>query len=110
MGDNRKISSNIFTLDIYQKSPCVGKVQSRQALVRFEDSRGEVISDEHRVIGNSASVENNERVTKVTFHLLGSGYDRSTDYWLVMKDAEDGSELARTAFKIDVVFGLNFDF
>lgn len=110
LGDNRKISNNIFTLAFYQKSPCVGKVQSRQALVRFEDCRGEVISDEHRVIGNSASVENNERVTKVTFHLLGSGYDRNTDYWLVMKDAEDGSELARIVFKIDVVFGLDFDF
>ena len=110
MGDNRKISNNIFTLAFYQKSPCVGKTQPRQALVRFEDGRGEVISDEHRAIGNSASVENNERVTKVTFHLLGSGYDRNTDYWLVMKDAEDDNELARIAFRIDVVFRLDFVF
>jgi len=110
LGDNRKISNNIFTLAFYQKSPCVGKVQARQALARFEDSRGEVISDEHRIIANSAATENNERVTKVTFHLLGSGYDRNTDYWLVLKDAEDGAELSRTAFRIDVVFGLDFDF
>ena len=110
LGDNRKISNNIFTLAFYQKSPCVGKVQSRQAVARFEDSRGEVISDEHRIIGNSVSMENNERVTKITFHLLGRGYDRNADYWLVMKDAEDGGELARIAFKIDVVFGLDFEF
>ena len=110
LGDNRKISNNIFTLSFYQKSPCAGKTQPRQARVYFEDSRGEVISDEHRLIANSASPENNERVTKVTFRLLGSGYDRNADYWLVLRDADDESELARVAFKIDIVFGLDFDF
>lgn len=110
LGDNRKVSNNIFTLAFYQKSPCVGKVQPRQALARFEDDRGDVISDEHRIIGNSAASENNERVTKVTFHLVGSGYDRNADYWLVLRDADDGTVLERIAFRIDVVFGLDFDF
>ena len=104
------VATQDATLAFYQKSPCVGKVQSRQAVARFEDSRGEAISDEHRIIENSVSMENNERVTKITFHLLGSGYDRNADYWLVMKDAEDGGELARIAFNIDVVFGLDFEF
>ena len=110
LGDNRKISNNIFTLSFYQKTPCVGKVQPRQARVLFEDSRGEPISDEHKIIGTSASSENNERVTKVTFHLLGSGYDRNADYWLVSRDADDSAELERVAFRIDIVFGLDFDF
>ena len=110
LGDNRKISNNIFTLAFYQKSACVGKVQPRQVLARFEDDRGDGISDEHRIIGNSAAAENNERVTKVTFHLIGSGYDRNADFWLVLKDADDGAILDRIAFKIDVVFGLDFDF
>ena len=110
LGDNRSISNNIFTLAFYQKSACVGKVQPRQVMARFEDDRGEVISDEHRILGNSAAEENNERVTRVTFHLVGSGYDRNADYWLVLRDAEDGSVLERVAFKIDIVFGLDFDF
>lgn len=110
LGENRKISNGIFTLNFYQKERCLGKVQPRMAVARFEDAQGHIISDEHRLCANSAAVENNDRVMRVTFQLLGGGYDRTADYDLVVRDAEDGEELVRAPFRIDIVFGLDFDF
>ena len=90
LGENRKISNGIFTLNFYQKERCLGKVQPRMAVARFEDEQGHIISDEHRLCANS-------------------GYDRTAEYDLVVRDAEDGEELVRAPFKIDIVFGLDFD-
>ena len=47
---------------------------------------------------------------RTTFRLLGSGYDRNAIYDLVLRDADDQSEIMREAFTIDIVFGLDFDF
>ena len=79
------------------------------AVARFEDEQGHIISDEHRLCANSAAIENNDRVMRVTFQLLGGRYDRTAEYDLVVRDAEDGEELVRAPFKIDIVFGLDFD-
>jgi len=110
LGDQRRISNNIFTLAFFQKEPCVGKVLPRRITARFEDSSGLMISDEHRIDAASTAPENNDRVTRVTFRLLGSGYDRTADYWLVLTDREEERELERIPFTIDVVFGLDFAF
>lgn len=110
LGDQRKISNNIFTLAFFQKEPCIGKVLPRRIMARFEDGSGQVISDEHMIDAASVAPENNDRVTRVTFRLLGSGYDRTADYWLVLTDREEERELERISFTIDVVFGLDFGF
>ena len=110
LGDNRKISNSIFTLVFFQKEPCSAKVQPRQVMVRFEDGNGQVVSDEHIIHAGSSSVENNDRTTRVTFHLLGSEFDRSEDYYLVMTNQADGKIMERIPFRIDVVFGLDFGF
>lgn len=110
LGDHREISNNLFTLAFFQKEPCIGKVQPRRVLARFEDGNGAVISDEHIINGSSISQENNERVSRVSFRLLGSGYDRTLDYWLVLTDREDRQEIERIPFRINIVFGLDFGF
>ena len=79
-------------------------------IARFEDAQGHVISDEHRWTANSMALEKAERVKRISFRLLGSGYDRHVDYYLVLLDAEDKCEMQRIPFRIDIVFGLDFDF
>ena len=110
LGDNRKISNNLFSLNFYQKQPCSGKVLPRQVEVYFEDAQGKRISDDHKLTVNSTSEEKNDRRIRVSFRLLESGLDSHTDYFLVMKDAESGEKLIREAFRIEVVFGNEFDF
>lgn len=104
LGENRKISNNLFTLNFYQKQPCGGKVQPRTARVRLEDAVGRPVSDEHRLVCDRIARENSERVLRVTFRLLGSGYDRNAEYWLVLRDEEEKMEIGRVPFRIDVVF------
>lgn len=110
MGENRRISNNIFTLSFYQKEPCVGKIQPRTIIARLEDAQGRIISDEHRLICDLTAVENNQRTLRVTFRLLGSSYDRSAEYNLTLRDADENTELERIPFRIDIVFENDFDF
>ena len=110
LGENRKISNNIFSLNFYQKQPCIGKVQPRTVTARFEDSGGKAVSDEHRLLCDMTAPENDQRVLRTTFRLLGSGYDRSAEYWLVLRDEEAKCDLERIPFHIDIVFENDFDF
>ena len=110
LGENRMISNNLFSLSFHQMEACGGKVQPRVVVARFEDAQGRVISDEHRWTANSMAQEKNERVKKVSFRLLGNGYDKYKDYYLVLVDGEDKTEMQRIPFRINIVFGLDFDF
>lgn len=110
LGENRKISNNLFSLSFYQKQPCSGKVLPRQAEVYFEDINGKRISDDHKLTFSSSSEEKNDRRTRVSFRLLESGLDSHADYYLIMKDTESGEKIIREAFRIEVVFGMEFDF
>ncbi len=110
LGDSRKISNNIFTLNFYQKQPCGGKMQPRTVLAWFEDEAGNTVSDTHRLLCDLTAEDNRQRVLHVTFRLLGSGYDRKAAYGLVLRDADEKAPLMRIPFQIDVVFGNDFDF
>jgi len=110
LGENRKISNNIFTLIFYQNQPCGGKVQPRYVRARLEDAAGKIISDEHHLSGDMTAQENNARTMRTTFRLLGSGYDRNIDYFLVLTDEEEKKEIERIAFRIDIVFENDFEF
>lgn len=110
LGENRQISNNVFTLTFYQEKPCVGKVQPRTVLARFEDAQGKIISDEHRLIFDRTEMENNQRTLRSIFRLLGSGYDRNAQYDLVLRDVEENAELERIPFQIDIVFENDFGF
>lgn len=110
LGDNRRISNNIFTLNFYQKLPCIGKVQPRTVRMAFEDARGRAISDEHRAVFDMTATENSLRTQRITFRLLSNGYDRNAQYALVLRDADENTEMERISFKIDIVFENDFGF
>lgn len=110
LGENRMISNNLFSLSFHQTEACGGKVQPRNVIARFEDALGHIISDEHHWTANSMATEKNERVKRVSFRLLGNGYDRHADYFLVLIDGQDNCEMQRIPFRIDIVFELDFDF
>ena len=110
LGENRTISNNLFSLSFHQTEACGGKILPRVVAAHFEDAQGKVISDEHRWTANSIALEKNERVKRVTFRLLGNGYDKYSDYYLVLIDAEDKTVMQKIPFRINIVFGLEFDF
>lgn len=110
LGENRTISNNLFSLSFHQTEACGGKVQPRVVIARFEDTQGRVISDEHRWTANSMSQEKNERNKRISFRLLGNGYDKYSEYYLVLIDGDDKTVMQRIPFRINIVFGLEFDF
>lgn len=110
LGESRRISNNFFTLNFYQKQPCAGKVQPRTVLAWFEDAEGRPISDEHQLVCDLTAKEDNLRTMRITFRLLGSGYDRNAAYNLVLRDKDDRAEIARIPFRIDIVFENDFGF
>lgn len=110
LGENRTISNNLFSLNFHQTEPCGGKILPRVVVAHFEDAHGKIISDEHRWTANSIAQEKNERVKRVSFRLLGNGYDKYSDYYLVLSDAEDKTVMQKIPFRINIVFGLEFDF
>lgn len=110
LGESRRISNNFFTLNFYQKQPCAGKVQPRTVLAWFEDAEGRPISDEHQLVCDLTAKEDNLRTMRITFRLLGSGYDRNAAYNLVLRDKDERAEIARIPFRIDIVFENDFGF
>ena len=85
-------------------------MQPRIIIAYFEDAQGHVISDEHRWTANSMAQDKNERNKRVSFRLLGNGYDKYSDYYLVLLDGDDKTVMQRIPFRINIVFGLEFDF
>lgn len=110
LGENRKISNNIFTLNFYQEQPCTDKVQPRVVLACFEDRHGKKISDEHRLICDMTATENQQRTLRVTFRLLGGCFDSNESYELVLRDENEKAELQRIPFRISIVFENDFSF
>lgn len=110
LGENRMISNNLFSLSFHQTEACGGKMLPRVVIAHFEDAHGCVISDEHRWTANSIAQEKNERVKRVSFRLLGNGYDKYSDYYLVLIDGEKKEVMQKIPFQINIVFGLEFDF
>lgn len=110
LGENRKISNNLFTLHFYQEQPCADKVQPRVVLAYFEDRQGQRISDEHRLICDMTAADNQQRTLRVTFHLLGGHFDPSETYELVLRDEDEKADLARIPFQISIVFENDFGF
>ena len=110
LGENRTITNNLFSLNFHQTEACGGKVLPRVVNAHFEDAHGHVISDEHRWTANSLAQEKNERVKRISFRLLGNGYEKYSDYYLVLTDLEENTIMQKIPFRINVVFGLEFDF
>lgn len=110
LGENRTISNNIFTLNFYQEQPCTGKVQPRTVVACFTDRAGKSISDEHRLICDMTSTENQQRTMRITFRLLGSGFDPHTTYDLVLRDEDEKADLQRIPFRISIAFENDFGF
>lgn len=108
LGADRRISNNFFTLSFYQKQPCGGKLQPRTVLARFEDAAGRAVSDEHRLVCDLIAAENDQRMLRTTFRLLGSGYDHNAQYDLVLRDEADKTEIARIPYQINIVFEDDF--
>ena len=110
LGDSRKITNSSFSLMFFQKQAATDKRLPRTVEVYFEDDTGRIISDKLRILADRTALSDNMRAYRMTFHLIGTSFDRMKQYPLVLVDSEEQVVLDKIPFTIDIAFGMNFSF
>jgi len=109
------ITSGQFSAAFYQLQPCSEKVQPRTLLAGIYNEAGELISNSHELVFDSASGNARERETKLQF-VLSSYADKSNNqdvYLRLMEDVKGTSKqrmYKQTRYTIRRSFTSDFDF
>ena len=107
---SHKISNMIFSLSFYQKEAVAANREAMTYQLYFMDSSGRVISDVSRIIADKTSDNIQERTFRCNFNLKSLKYSNTETYYLVIAD-EDGLQMSREEFQIDIAFAIDeFDF
>ena len=86
----RRITNRIFHLDFFQMEKVEEKTAPRTVLIHVADSEGNVLSNEETIIADRSNDNSAERTFRIRFVLKTMTYDRSKNYYLVMRDARNG--------------------
>lgn len=111
LGTQRKVTSMMFGIDLFQKSPVGGKVLPVEYELAMLDADDNVVSDVRRAYADSTSSEEHARVSHVLFSLSsGREYGPSQAYYLICRNKDTGRLLWKERFLIDVAFAPLDDF
>lgn len=107
---NRKISNMIFSLNFYQKDAVGGNREAATYQLYFTDNSGTQISDIQIVIADKTDGNSQDRTFRCSFNLKSLKYSNTDTYYLVIAD-ENGMQVHREEFQIDIAFAVDeFDF
>lgn len=108
---NRRITSMIFTVRLYQPEALSGKIAPCRYEFEFVDKAGNVISDIRHATADRESAEPSDRQYEVRFSLKeGIAYSSSEPYYLVARKEETGEQAWREQFNINIAFAPLEDF
>lgn len=102
-----KMVNNIQRFDLMQTEAISDKVLPITIAVAIYEG-DKAVSSEEVVTFDSASDAISERVKQVRLSLSGSGFDRKTEYFLVLKDKDLNTEIDRYRVVIDLAFTDDF--
>lgn len=106
----RRITNRIFHLDFFQMEKVEEKTAPRTVLIHVADSEGNVLSNEETIIADRSNDNSAERTFRIRFVLKTITYDRSKNYYLVMRDAETDAITDKLEFAISLAHTSEFDF
>ena len=109
---SRKITSVITYLSFFQNEKVKEKILPLRVTAYFADDKGNRISNENIIIAESTDLNPTLRTYKEKFTLKDMPYDKSKEYYLILKDEEElvNKEIDRIPFTIDLVFGGSIKF
>ena len=107
---NNKITNYDVMLTFFQKENISQDVKSRQVSIYFVDEDNNKISSDAIIFANKNSDSAEDREFKEKFRLLQKQYDKSKNYYLIIRDLDDELEIERIPFTIDIAFQDGFDF
>ncbi len=108
---SRKICNMIFALNFYQKEP-IGSIRTAATFITyFVDAAGVQVSDTVKIIADSASNIEQDRIYRYNFNLKPMQFDKTAKYYLIIADESGLQPEKRIEFTIDIPFAVgDFDF
>ncbi len=107
----RKIVTNHeVNLRFFQKENVSDTVVPLEASIYFVDEDNNKISGEEIIYADKNTQYSEEREFMSHFRLLQRQYDKSKDYYLIIRDLKEDIEVDRIPFTIDIAFQDGFDF
>lgn len=106
----RKITNSIFNLSFFQTEKVEEKMIPRTVVIYMVDEAGAVVSNEETIISDREFDNPEDRTFKLRFVLKSIQYDKSKDYYLIIKDTETGVITDKIVFTINLGIVSDFDF
>lgn len=105
-----KITNYDVMLTFFQKENVSQDVLPLEASIYFVDEDNNKISGEQIIFADKSSDSAEDREFKEKFRLLQKQYDKSKNYYLIIRDLKEDVEVDRIPFTIDIAFQDGFDF
>ncbi|QQK06966.1 BREX-1 system phosphatase PglZ type A [Miniphocaeibacter halophilus] len=109
LNNSKNITSLNTSLEIYQKDIVTDIIKAVNYSIYFEDSLGEIISNEELYFADSRDENTGNRIRKLFFRLKEKSYDPNGKYYIVIKNTKTGIE-DKLMVKIDIPFADDFGF
>ena len=97
-------------LTFFQKENISENVLPLEASIYFVDEDNNKISGETILFADKKSDSAEDREFKEHFRLLQKQYDKSKDYYLIIRDLKEDIEVERIPFTVDIAIQDDFDF
>lgn len=107
---NNKITNHDIMLTFFQKENVSQDVLPLEASIYFVDDENNKISGETIIFADKNSDSAEDREFKERFRLLQKQYDKSKDYYLIIRDLKEDIEVERIPFIVDIAIQDDFDF
>jgi uncharacterized protein (TIGR02687 family) len=107
---NNKITNHDVMLTFFQKENVSQDVLPLEAAIYFVDEDNNKISGDAIIFADKNSDSAEDREFKEKFRLLQKQYDKSKNYYLIIRDLKEDIEVERIPFTIDMAFQDGFDF
>lgn len=105
LSTSRRVTSMQFNIDLYQQEPVGGKILPAEYELVMTDDSGNEVSDVRKAHASLVSADDTARVVHVRFALrAGRTYDAKAPYYLMCRNASNGSMAWKEEFRIEVAF------
>ncbi len=110
LSTNKKITNHEVSLTFFQKENISQDIVPLHASIYFIDEGNNKISGDSIIFADKDSNSAEDREFKVNFKLSQRQYDKSKNYYLIIRDLNEDVEVERIPFTIDMAFQDGFDF
>jgi len=107
LGTVKKIVNNVQRFEFIQTEAVSEKIRPVTLTVSLLDA-GQLISNEVTLTFDSTSDQMNDRKKSASLMVKAGNYDKKKEYYLVLRDAADKTEIERIPLTIDLSFANEF--